>query len=222
MIKRIISLLFAAMLLFTLCLPVQAKDVPKERNDCSIEILVRYDGKNISGGTLTLVRVGAVHEEDGNYSFRRVLDDAALEDVQSPKAVKELEVFYKENADFAFFTQTADITDGKAVFSSLPTGLYLVQQENAAKGYSKLESFLVSVPLMEDGKYLYDVTASAKTELEREPEKKPVKPSKPSDPSLPQTGQLNWPIPLLAIAGIVLFIAGWLIRFGKRKERYEE
>lgn len=32
----------------------------------------------------------------------------------------------------------------------------------------------------------------------------------PQTPRLPQTGQLNWPIPLLALAGLTLFIWGWV------------
>jgi LPXTG-motif cell wall-anchored protein len=36
--------------------------------------------------------------------------------------------------------------------------------------------------------------------------------SKNTDTKLPQTGQLAWPIPILAIAGMVLVIAGWVIR----------
>ncbi len=32
----------------------------------------------------------------------------------------------------------------------------------------------------------------------------------PQAPRLPQTGQLNWPIPLLALAGLTLFIWGWV------------
>jgi LPXTG-motif cell wall-anchored protein len=36
--------------------------------------------------------------------------------------------------------------------------------------------------------------------------------SKNTDTKLPQTGQLTWPIPILAIAGMVLVIAGWVIR----------
>lgn len=37
-------------------------------------------------------------------------------------------------------------------------------------------------------------------------------PSSPSSPTLPQTGQLNWPIPVLAVADILLFAFGWLMR----------
>jgi len=40
-------------------------------------------------------------------------------------------------------------------------------------------------------------------------------------PVLPQTGQLNWPIPLLAVAGLGVFITGWILRFGKKKENDE-
>lgn len=222
MTKRIVCLLFVLTVLMGLCLPVQAKDVPQERNDCSIEILVRYGETNINDGTLTLVRVGTVHEDDGNYSFRRVLDDAAVEDIHTPEAAKAFSEFYQENTDFAFLTKTVDVTDGKAAFTSLPTGLYLVLQQSPAKGYSKLEPFLVSVPLLKDGQYQYNVTATIKNELEREPEPSKPQEPKPNGPTLPQTGQLNWPIPLLAIAGIVLFAAGWLVRFSKKKEQYEK
>ena len=34
-------------------------------------------------------------------------------------------------------------------------------------------------------------------------------PTLPQSPRLPQTGQLNWPIPLLALLGMILFMWGW-------------
>ncbi len=47
----------------------------------------------------------------------------------------------------------------------------------------------------------------------------PVEPTPPpgADDGLIQTGQLNWPIPVLAVAGILLFAAGWVLFFGKEK-----
>lgn len=46
----------------------------------------------------------------------------------------------------------------------------------------------------------------------------PETPSTPSKPvkRLPQTGQLNWPIPVLCIGGLVLFSFGWLMRKEER------
>lgn len=44
------------------------------------------------------------------------------------------------------------------------------------------------------------------------PENPPTSPDVPSDPELPATGSLWWPVPLLAIAGVVLFMLGWMRR----------
>jgi len=37
-------------------------------------------------------------------------------------------------------------------------------------------------------------------------------PTPPAEPELPATGSLWWPVPLLAIAGVVLFMLGWMRR----------
>lgn len=221
--KRILSLLIALAVLCCLPLTAYAHDVPQERNDCSVEVVVRYDGKDISGGTLTAVKVGYVDEDDGNYFFSRVFDNVKLDDVQTADAVAALNAFYNTyQSKYEFYKQTVSVSNGKATFTDLSTGLYLVFQETAAKGYSKLNAFLISVPYLENGEYRYNVTAQIKPELKREPE--PAKPTTPvpSDPKLPQTGQMNWPIPLLAVSGLVVFVLGWFLRFGRKKENYEK
>lgn len=43
-------------------------------------------------------------------------------------------------------------------------------------------------------------------------------PSDSGDPSLILTGQLNWPIPVLVVTGLLLFAYGWVLTFKKRKE----
>lgn len=45
----------------------------------------------------------------------------------------------------------------------------------------------------------------------------PDTPDTPGEPGLPQTGQLNWPVPVLAVLGLVLFAAGWQLRFAKKR-----
>ena len=44
----------------------------------------------------------------------------------------------------------------------------------------------------------------------------PDEPEKPDEPHLPQTGQLWWPVPTLAMAGLFLIAAGLLRRRGER------
>ena len=46
-------------------------------------------------------------------------------------------------------------------------------------------------------------------------EPKPTKP-KPDPGKLPQTGQLNWPVPVLATLGLLLLVAGIFLRSGKK------
>lgn len=219
--KRIFTFLLTLSVLLSVSLTAYAHDVPVDRNDCSIEVIVRYDGENVDGGTLTAVKVGYVDEEDGNYFFSQEMTNIRLEDITSPEAPKTQKDFYNNNKNnYDFYTQTQSVKDGKATFSGLSTGLYLIVQEKAASGFSKMDAFLVSVPYMKDGEYQYHVTASIKSELEREPEPTEPPPTKPDDPKLPQTGQLNWPIPVLLTSGALLLCLGCLLRFGRRKDDY--
>ena len=219
--KKMITVLLALSVLLSFPLTAYAHDVPQERDDCSIEVIVRYDGENVDGGTLTAIRVGYVDEENGNYFFSQELTGTLLEDIASAALPGELYDFYENNKkNHEFYVQTQSVKDGKATFAGLPTGLYLIIQEKAAKGFSKLDPFLVSVPYMEDGQYLYDVTAAIKSELEREPESTPPPSTKPDGPKLPQTGQLNWPVPVLAVSGLAMFTLGFLLR--KKEDPYEK
>lgn len=221
--KKVITLLLALSVLISLPLTAYAHDVPQDRDDCSIEVIVRYDGENVDGGTLTAIRVGYVDEEDGNYFFSQEFTNIKIEDVTSSGAPKAQKEFYENNkGDYDFYTQTQTVKDGKATFTGLSTGLYLIVQNKAADGFSKMGAFLVSVPRMEDGEYQYHVTVAIKSELEREPEPTEPPPTEPDDSKLPQTGQMNWPIPLLVVAGLVFFVVGWALCFGKKREHNEK
>ena len=222
--KRILILVIAISVMFAVPLTAYAQDVPQERSDCSIEVVVKYGGKNVDGGTLTAVRIGYVDEENGNYFFRQEFTDLRLDDIASADAAVEQQIFYDNNkSNYDFYKQTQSVSEGKAVFSGLRTGLYLIEQKEAAKGFTRMDSFLVSVPYMKNGTYQYHLTAVNKPELERtELEPTVPAPTKPKDPQLPQTGQLNWPIPLMTVAGLTLFAIGWSLCFGKKNEFYEE
>ena len=82
----------------------------------------------------------------------------------------------------------------------------------------------MSLPQWQNDGYVYDLTASPKVPLVPEPTEPtvPTEPTDPTDPWLPQTGQLNWPIPLMAVSGLALFMAGCILCFGRKKERYEK
>ncbi len=138
----------------------------------SIQLTIRQGGTAVPGGSFTLYQVGALQEEDGNYRF--VLTEAfagskvSLEEVSSAQLANTLAAYAK---DHKLSGTAKDVDkDGEIAFTGLELGLYLLVQHKAAKGYETAAPFLVSVPMEEDGVLRYDVDASPKVELEKEPE----------------------------------------------------
>ncbi len=215
---------FAALLAVWLLCPLaaNASAVPDLSRKGSITVEMVYDGKAVTGGTLSTYYVGSVREEDGNYSFVKTPDMEAFPgDYASPDAPQlaaDIAAFVKKNALPG--CARAKNRNGKAVFPILDLGLYLIMQTEASEGFEPISPFLVSVPMNENGRYVYDVTAEGKFQLHQKP--KPTEPTQPTDPKLPQTGQLNWPVPVLTVLGLLLFSAGWALRFHKKRDAGEE
>ena len=53
------------------------------------------------------------------------------------------------------------------------------------------------------------------------PTEPPTEPTEPDGPDLPQTGQMNWPVPVLAMMGMLLVMAGFWFCMTGRRERDE-
>ena len=93
--------------------------------------------------------------------------------------------------------------NGKLFLNDLTTGLYLIKQKNAPKGYIEIVPFLVSMPYKLGDNWIYDVDATPKmspleqqtikpeptTEAETKGEKptEPVKPEKQENAEKPET-----------------------------------
>lgn len=221
--RKTVSVIVIAVLLGLTAMNAYAHEVPDMAKKGAIHVTMQLDAETVSGGTLTLYRAGVVDEEDGNYSF--VPEDAFLgwgnsfEFEDSARLAGSLAEYVREQG---MSGRTREIgSDGTVSFYDLELGLYLLVQNVAAEGYNKAAPFLVSVPMEENGSYIYDVDASPKVELTKAPVEppEPEEPKMPAGPKLPQTGQLNWPVPLLAASGLCLLSAGWLLYFGKRKSR---
>lgn len=221
-IKQIFSLLFVLTLLCITPLTAYAHEMPDENRKGTITVEMEYGGKAVTGGTLTAYRVAQIQVYDGNCSFAKTDAMAAFtgsyDDIGSASLAENIAAFVKENQILAY--AMAKNKSGKAVFTDLESGLYLIVQTEASEGYEPLKPFLVSVPMNASGHYVYEINAEGKFQLHQE--SKPTTPSKPSEPTLPQTGQLNWPVPMLVMLGLGLFTAGWILRFGRKNDGYEK
>ena len=256
--KHAAALLLVLCLLVTSALPALAtsaniKLVDSSGNPTTGTIRVTlYDSANdkaLSGGKLTLYRVAEVKRQNGNLIYEYCGDfygcGIALGDLTDSTLAGQLQEFLPANAEGIV---QAVSNDGNVVFDDLELGLYLVVQTKASNGYKPVNSFLVSLPMAEDGQWNYEVDASPKVgaytpepetppsppDTPDKPDKpdtpdtpetpdNPVSPGKPDNPvapghpdnpvmsGLPQTGQLNWPVPVLAVSGVVLFAFGWAL-----------
>lgn len=274
--KHTAALLLGLVLLAACALPafatsanIKLTDGHGNPNTGSIHVNL-YDSTNnkaLSGGELTVYRVAGVQRKNGNLSFEYCgdFDGCAIElgDLTDSTLAGQLQEYLSDNAEGTVREVDAN---GNVNFDDLELGLYLVVQTKASKGYKPVNSFLVSLPMAEDGKWNYAVDASPKvgaytptkpdtpptpptpptpdhpdTPTPPDNPDNPVFPGNPDNPvapghpghpaapgnpdspvlpghpdnpvmsGLPQTGQLNWPVPVLAVSGVVLFAFGWAL-----------
>ena len=178
--KRIISLFAVLILLYSGCITAFAHDVPDITRKGSIQITMRHGQDLLPGGSITLFRVGEVCENNGDFSFLLTGDfkssGISLEDIKTAVTAETFEKYVNDN-NLQGHTQKIG-QDAKVIFDDLELGLYLLVQYDAAEGFNCMNSFLVSVPGLEEGQYIYDVDGSPKMSAL---EKKPVEVEKEDD-----------------------------------------
>ena len=207
-LKRICALLLIALLLAPAALAVQPVDLDRTG---SISVTLREtDGKTpVPGGALTAFFVAALDLEDGNEVLRYTAPFAdycvAAETLLTALPAEDLAKWAREHSAEG---KTVSIdAQGSAVFSELKLGLYLIVQTTPASGRAVVKPFLVSVPARDGDRILYDVDASPKVSAPGAPTVTPT--PAPSGEKLPQTGQLWWPVPVLAVLGLLCIAVGW-------------
>jgi hypothetical protein len=229
MYNRILSILVALSLLFvcavkTSAMAQESATMPDLTQKGSLTFTMDVEGVPLDSGSLNLYYVATVtlmtHKQ---YDFR-LLDALAAaggrlntQDLYDDEQAWDLLIVAQDALD-QYLTQP--IRDGKACFTALEAGLYLAWQspDDASEGYDAIAPFLISVPRLQDEVYVMDVEADPKVPLETEPTTPPPPPP-PPPPELPQTGQLNWPVPVMAVTGMALFVVGWILCWrGKRME----
>lgn len=311
--KRYGVLLTAMILVLLAAFPAWGDEtvsaVPDLGKENTIEVTLKNSsGRIVTSGEFTLYLVANVKQEDGNlsYVYANGFENCGIElgDLNDGDLPKKLQEKISDNSWKN--VQTVG-QDGTAKFSGLKAGLYLIVNTRAAKRYYKVNPFLVSAPMQQDGKWIYEVDAGPKMEAAKpdepdddhdepdEPEKPtkpetpttpevpttqevpptttvpgtgdepenpenpecPDSPDEPDDPArrygtpggpgdtfvldekarkkllaeqqgwpggivdaatLPKTGQLNWPVPVLAVSGMVVFSAGWVLKRGNRRD----
>ena len=158
------------------------------------------------------------------------LAQAAL-DLERWAGEKEIAPLAQQNTD----------SSGSVSFTSLAQGLYLVGGVTHQQGNYRYQSApcLISLPSWDGSTGVWELNVTAFPKFERsgtsggDPTPTPTEPDTPTPPDpveppdtpptppvgpekLPQTGQLKWPVPVLAALGMLLLLAGSILM---RRER---
>lgn len=124
------------------------------------------DNKFIEGAEVSLYHIATATEENHLIKFTYTESfkdcDASLTDLTEESLPISIENCIKE--DTASIKEISN-QNGIAKFTNLDLGIYLVTQTNKVEGYSTFDSFIVSIPNLEDNKWIYDLKASPKTEI---------------------------------------------------------
>lgn len=199
---------------------VELDSAPK--GSISVDLVSSDSKEAVAGGTLTLYQVAEAKVSEGEIQYTYTdafancgvsLTNVGMSDTKMKELASNLEAYVKQNA---ILGQNATINErGHAEWTDLEQGLYLFIQTSAAEGYAPVCTFLASVPESVEGAYIYEINAKPKVERVKNPDTE-TPGNNPdtgiTDRKLPQTGQLWWPVPILAFAGLLFFILGWFRR----------
>ena len=198
------------------------------------------DAVPLAGDTYALVAVAdAAVDEDGSLLYTTKPEFqawdrnwAGLNASQWHDAALQLQAAVQDALPEGTPTGTTD-ADGDLTLRGLEPALYLVLRTGTALGNERyhMDPLLVSVPLPEDSRLTWAVTITPKFAGEGPaPGASPAptaahtpapRPTAAPGPTLPQTGQLNWPIPLLLVAGAALFMLGLALRRKQEPPNHE-
>lgn len=136
MVRRMVWVLAAAVLVMGLKIPVSAQSTG------TIRISLDYGGDPVNRGEVVVYRVAEPLEESYRLAENYGGGVIRQEDAFSP----ELAQWLSERRGSEGMRQCLD-PEGRAVFSGLEEGLYMIVQTEAPEGWYCAAPFLVSVPL---------------------------------------------------------------------------
>lgn len=198
-------LVFLLSLLF--CFPISANAVTEAidfNKKGSLSVTMECSHGYKSGGTVALYKIADVIWSDDHYTFQYT---QAFKDCHIPLDNIGEDLAADEFVEYAYVNsitpQRAVLEDGTALFQDLSLGLYMIIQEEVVEGFNNALPFMVTVPVSNGGAWDYSVDASPKVETEHYEVTVP--------PDIPQTGQLKWPIPVMAASGVLLFAIGMVL-----------
>lgn len=164
---KIRSFLLAFVVMLNMFCGVKAEEIDlNETGSISVTLSDLENNQPIQEAKLAVYYIASINQDSSNHIFYSYCDDfkdcgVLLDD---PELNLKLDkIVYKDI--YTYLVETDN--NGTATLSNLPLGLYFVKQMNEIDGYAPCKPFLVTLPMLENNHYIYNVNASPKTEIEK-------------------------------------------------------
>ena len=177
--RKIAALVLCALLFVVAVFSAAAAPAPDLTKTGSIHFRILSDYDPVPGGDLWLMRVATVETDaSGNTRYVWVPELSHLtiqpEDAftyESAKMIRDEALKHGVPAQRVWINN-----EGRATFPNLQPGLYLFYQTVPADGFEVIPPFLVTLPMFDGERWLYDVDVSPKA---------PIVPTEPTNPTVP-------------------------------------
>lgn len=168
MFRKIVVLCVSVLFIFTCSFTALAQDFdPQKSGSVSVTLNELHDKQYVVGAELSIYYVATVHlNENGklSYAYTDEFEKIGI-DLSDPSLPEKLDAFVSENDIYSFKITTDE--RGTATCNNLELGLYFIKQTGVVDGFAPCTSFMVTLPGVNEGDYLYEVNASPKTEVVR-------------------------------------------------------
>ena len=161
--KLCLAAAVTVLLLLSLCLSAFAAAPDLDRKG-SLTFTMAYNSIPIPGGKLNIYRIATVMELAGDlhYAWTPELADSGLQLSKYATAVFADRIsMLVDSRSLPAASNTID-DHGKVSFTDLECGLYVVYQRTPAPGFEPIRAFCISIPMIEDGQFVYDIHGSPK------------------------------------------------------------
>ena len=181
-----------------------------------ITLHMEADGRIAAGGKVRLLQAAEKGDGPAGYSLCKEfkncgIDPFRLLELQDEDLADQLAA-YAVTLEDAGREEAAD-ADGNICFDDLEAGIYLLIQDRAADGFTRMRPFIIMLRDNEIVEAVPKLTVIG--EQESEPSEPTAEETGPEETvpekehhDLPVTGQLQWPIPVLIGTGFILLAAG--------------
>ncbi len=154
---------------FMFVLPVSANTVDFNRKgSITFELTEQEHNEKIADANIEIVKIADARVDLNSnlyYEYVSSLTECNVDIKDVTKIdVNELASCINDNTQ-----RLSSISDnnGKVSFNNLDLGLYLIRQTNKLNKYTSIDSYLVTLPTIENNDWIYDIYSIPKTEIQK-------------------------------------------------------